>query len=45
MSGSDLGMLSTEDILIIVGAAAGIWAVGFSWGKCVSWLRELKNAA
>lgn len=38
-------MLTAEEISIVFGAAAGVWALGFSWGKCVSWIRALRNAA
>jgi hypothetical protein len=38
-------MLAESDILIFFGAAAGIWAVGFSWGKTTAWLRALRSAA
>lgn len=38
-------MLSNEDILQFFGTAAGLWALGFAWGKTVAWLREFRNAA
>lgn len=38
-------MLEPEQISTLFGAAAGVWALGFSWGKCVAWIRALRNAA
>lgn len=38
-------MLTGEQISVIFGTAAGVWALGFSWGKVASWIRALKNAA
>lgn len=38
-------MLEVSDITMFFGAAAGMWAAGFSWGKCVAWVRALRTAA
>lgn len=38
-------MIDAENILIFFGTAAGVWMLGFSWGKAVAWLRHLKSAA
>lgn len=38
-------MLAAEDISLFFGAAAGVWAAGFAWGKAAAWVRALKNAA
>ena len=38
-------MISAEAISMIFGASAGIWALGFAWGKVTAWIRALKNAA
>lgn len=38
-------MLSLEDISMFFGAAAGIWALGFGWGKAAAWYRALVTAA
>lgn len=38
-------MLEPEQISLLFGSAAGIWALGFSWGKAVAWTRALRNAA
>lgn len=38
-------MLAPEDIIYLVGVAAGIWAIGFSYGKSVAWVRALRTAA
>lgn len=38
-------MIDPESIALFFGTAAGIWAVGFSWGKSVAWLRAVRSAA
>ena len=38
-------MLGLEQIMVFFGSAAAVWVAGFSWGKGVAWLRELRNAA
>lgn len=38
-------MIDSSSITLFFGTAAGIWALGFSWGKAVAWLRALRTAA
>lgn len=38
-------MLDYESISLFFGTAAGIWALGFTWGKAVAWLRAIRSAA
>lgn len=38
-------MIDAESIALFFGSAAGIWAVGFSFGKATAWVRALVNAA
>lgn len=38
-------MIEVSEISMFFGTAAGIWALGFSWGKSVAWLRALRTAA
>lgn len=37
-------MLETSDIVYVFGVAAGIWALGFSYGKAVAWIRAIRSA-
>lgn len=38
-------MLDAETISLFFGAAAGVWATGFGFGKATAWVRALLSAA
>lgn len=38
-------MIDLQSISTLFGAAAGVWAVGFSFGKAVAWIRAIRNVA
>jgi hypothetical protein len=38
-------MIDAEAITYFFGTAAGVWMLGYSWGKAVAWVRHLTNAA